>query len=373
MILQVIFDDQFGNYALEQFKCYSDKVHFVLLTTRENEIAEFIKKTPQLNVVVYLSHEYKQLLTNLSKYKAVLMHGLFDKAQYDIVRHLPPNVKLAWVLWGGEIYFWKESTLFQLAPLTRCVAIIKEWKDTIFGVHEAAARVPLDVLQRVDYMLGSSLEIFEEAKTYIKNLNMKHLMYSYFTLERLIGEDLLDKTVNGNNILLGNSSALENNHLDILMQIWRVGLPTDAKLITPLAYNTPWVKNMVNKIGKLLFENQFFPILSFLPRLEYNNLVQSCSVFIANHHNPNAFGNVLTALWLGARVYSSKDNVQTKFLQRLGLHVNIIEKDLNKKNPNLFTPLSEYEREDNRRVIKEIYGRDQMRKNIQYIIDILNT
>jgi hypothetical protein len=110
-----------------------------------------------------------------------------------------------------------------------------------------------------------------------------------------------------------------------------------------------------------------------MPRTDYNKLVQSCSVFIANHHRPNAFGNTLTALWLGARVYVSKDNIQTEFLQRLGLHVNIIEKDLNKNNPNLFTPLSENEREDNRRIIRKIYGKGQMTENINTLIDMLNS
>ena len=372
MILQVIFDDQFGDYVIDQFRDYRDKNRIVLVSSATEGI-EYVHKISMNDVIVYGSREYKELVVHLSDYNAVIVHGLFSRIQFDIIRHLPNETKLAWVLWGAEIYSRKDTILSHLAPITKFLFRVKQYKDAKTRQHRVAMEVPLEILKRVDYLLGSSLELFEDAKAYIGNPKMKHLQYSYFTLEHLIGADMLDAKVNGHNILLGNSATPDNNHLDVMLLLKRVGVPKWAKIITPLSYNALWIKRMVTKVGRFLYQGQFYPLLEYMPRADYNKLVQSCSVFIANHHRPNAFGNTLTALWLGARVYVSKDNVQTKFLQRLGLHVNIIEKDLNKKNPNLFTPLSEYEREDNRRVIMEIYGRDQMRKNIQYIIDILNT
>ena len=370
MILQVLFDDQFGNYAIEQFRDYRDRTRIILITS--GSLPQRIHDIPQQDIVVYESPEYKELITHLSDYRAVLMHGLFSHIQYDIIRHLPKDTKLAWVLWGAEIYSSDNRSMFRLAPVTRIVSTIKQYKNSLCNVHDAASKVPMDILKRVNYMLGSSLEIYEEAKTYIGNPKMKHLMYSYFTVERMIGEELLNQNVNGDNILLGNSAAVENNHLDIMLRLKRVGLPKNARLITPLSYSTPWVKVLINKVGRILFRKQFYPLLNFIPREQYNQLVQSCSVFIANHHNPNAFGNVLTSLWLGARVYVSKYNVQTKFLQRLGLHVNIIESDLTRRNLNLYKPLTDKERDENRLIIRNIYGADQMRKNIQYIIDVID-
>lgn len=372
MILQVIFDDPFGNHVVEQFRDYTDVTRIVLVTYNSKNIHD-VRNFPDKDIIVYGTQEYKDMIAQLADYKAVIMHGLFSPIQYDIVRKLPASVKLAWVLWGAEIYTRRDVYTSHLAPLTRFVYCFKQVKDVLANRRGKKNEVPMDVLKRVDFLMGSSLELFEEVKAYIGSPNMKHLQYSYFTLERLIGDDMLDKTINGCNILLGNSATPDNNHLDVLWKIKRVGLLKNKKLIVPLSYGDPWIRNLMGKVGKFMFNGQFYPLLEYMPRTEYNKLVQSCSVFIANHHRPNAFGNTLTALWLGARVYVSKDNVQTKFLQRLGLHVNIIENDLSKNNPNLFTPLSEYEREDNRRVIKEIYGRDQMRKNIQYIIDILYT
>lgn len=370
MILQVIFDDKFGDYAIEQFRPYEDKVRFVLVKNISDNI-KLVKKIQEKDIISFGTPAYKQLIDQLGDYKAVVMHGLFSYIQYDIVNHMPEQVKLAWVLWGTEIYSRKDTIWSHLAPITKFMFQLKQCKDAIAGQHRTATDVPIRILRRVDYTLGSSLELYEDAKNYIGNPNMKHLMYSYFTLEHLIGEDLLDKTVNGNNILLGNSSTPDNNHLDILLRLKRIGIQGERILITPLSYGDLWIKHIVNNVGKLLFGKQFYPLLDYMPRSTYNQVVQSCSVFVANHHRPNAFGNTLTALWLGARVYVSNKNVQTKFLQRLGLNINIIEDDLNKRNRLLFAPLSDSEREENQEIIRNVYGINQMQKNIRNIVHIL--
>ena len=371
MILQVIFDHPFGNHVVEQFRDYTDVTRIVLVTYNSKNIHD-VHNFPVKDIIVYGTQEYKDLIAHLADYKALIMHGLFSPIQYDVVRKLPASVKLAWVMWGGEIYSREDVHKLFLAPYTRFACGLKYMKDKLIKHKKKNDEVPMDVLKRVDFLMGSSLELFEEVKTYIGSQNMKHLQYSYFTLERLIGDDLLDKTVNGRNILLGNSATPDNNHLDIMLWLKWVGVPKFSKIITPLSYSDPWIKRMVSTVGSFLFNSRFYPLLEYMPRAEYNKLVQSCSVFIANHHRPNAFGNTLTALWLGARVYVSKDNVQTKFLQRLGLHVNIVERDINKYNHSLFTPLSEKEREENRRIIRDIYGRNRMIENVKTIINTLN-
>ncbi len=372
MILQVIFDGQFGDYVLEQFRDYKDRTRIVLVTNKKNDL-QFHINIAHSDIIEYNTEEYKELISNLSEYQAVIMHGLFSNIQYDIVRHLPQNTKLAWVLWGAEIYTRKDVYMNHIAPMTRFAFTVKKYKDIIVKPSHKDNEVPLDILRRVDYLLGSSLEIYEDVKAYIGNPNMKHLMYSYFTLERLIGADMLDKTVNGSNILLGNSSTPDNNHIDILMRLKRVGIAKEAKLITPLSYGDLWVKHLINKVGSLLFRRQFYPLLDYMPRTEYNKLVQSCSVFITNHHRPNAFGNTLTALWLGARVYTSESNIQTRFLQNMGLHVDTIERDLTCKNASRYLPHSIMERDEDRTIIRNKYGKDVMSENIKTIITTLDS
>lgn len=369
MILQITFDDKFVDYVVEQFRGYSSMCRIVLLTYDSNTI-KYSTKIDKDNIITYNSNEYNDLLASLSNYKAVITHGLFDYMQYDIVRKLPKEVKLAWVLWGSEIYSRKENKKKYLAKGTKFIYTIREClkpktKDDKFKHEE----VPLDILKRVDYLLGSSLELFYDVKNYLKE-TVEHLKYSYYTIEDIVGEELIEKYASGNNILVGNSSAIENNHLEIIYRLNKIKVSNEIKCYFPLSYGEVWVRNFVNRIGKTLLGSKYVPLLTFMKRSNYNELMLSCGVYISNHHRPNAFGNILTAIWLGLRVFVSENNIQTKFLHNLGLFVNIIEKDLD-NNPIHLTRLTSDNICHNRMILEKNYGREQMKINIKKIVETL--
>lgn len=369
MILQVTFDDKFVDYVVEQFRSYSSMCRIVLLTYDSNSI-KYSTKIDKENSITYNSNEYYDLLASLSNYKAVIMHGLFDKMQYEIVLKLPNNVKLAWVLWGSEIYSRKENKKKYLAKCTKFIYTIREslkreTKNNKFNNED----VPLEILKRVDYLLGSSLELFNDVKIYLKE-SVGHLKYSYYTIEEVLGNELFSKLAYGENILVGNSSVIENNHLDIISRLYKVNIPKRINYYFPLSYGDVWVRNFINYIGKFFFTSQFKPLLTFMQRNKYNEIMLSCGVYISNHYRPNAFGNILTALWLGLRVFVSEKNIQTNFLLNLGLHINIIERDL-KNEGDLLKKMNCDEINHNRQILERNYGRIQMDVNIKKIINTL--
>lgn len=369
MILQITFDDKFIDYVVDQFSEYSSQSRIVLLSYNPDSI-RYTTKILKENIITYKSKEYYNLLDSLAQYSAVIMHGLFDPMQYEIIRKLPNKVKLAWVMWGSEIYSRKENKKKYLAKYTKLIYTIREslkrkTKNDKFN-HED---VPLEILKRVDYLLGSSLELFYDVKNYLKE-TVEHLKYSYYTIEDVVGEDLINKYAYGNNILIGNSSAIENNHIEIIYRLNKIKISNNIKCYFPLSYGEAWVRNFINSIGKFFFTSQFKPLLTFMQRYKYNEIMLSCGVYISNHYRPNAFGNILTALWLGLRVFVSDKNIQTRFLKNLGLKVNIIEKDLN----TAVFPLSTLPKEEvlyNRKIIERFYGKEQMKNNINNIVRTL--
>ena len=368
MILQITFDDKFVDYVIEQFHDYSSECRIVLLTYNPNNIRYATKVK---NIITYGTTEYYDLLESLHQYSAVIMHGLFDYMQYEIVRRLPKEVKLAWVLWGSEIYSRSENKYKCLAKYTRFIYTIHKFINKyIKGKLDINNDVPLDILKRVDYLLGTSIELFNDAKIYLKD-TVKHLRYSYYTVEEIIGSDLIDKYAYGNNLIVGNSSAIENNHIEILSMLNKIKPYNGVSFYFPLSYGEVWIRNLVNKIGRFFCGSRFVPLLDFMDRYKYNELMLSCSAYIANHHRPNAFGNILTALWLGLRVFVSERNIQTTFLKRMGLCVNIIERDL--KNATL--PLATLTNEEilkNRMIIEKNFGKEQMNINVLNIINTLS-
>lgn len=372
MILQLLFDDKFGDYAIEQFARFGNEVHFVFLCNDANITPKYIKKFEATSVVAYSTPEYQALLDSLGNYNAVITHGLFDQMQYDIIRHLPSHTKLAWVLWGAEVYARSNRFTKNLSKTSRAFYYAHLLKGKIKGKKKKNTNVPMDVLQRIDYLLGSSTELYEDVCKFLNKPTLKHLTYSYFTVEDLVGKDLLLEHIRGNNILLNNSSCVEANHLNALWKLWRSGLSADSKLIIPLSYGDIWFGRIIERVAKLLFKDKCVTLHDFMPRNEYNKIVVTCGTFISNHYRPNAFGNILTALWLGAQVYVSKYNVQTKFLLRLGFKINIIEEGFKPQGKGATMVLDENEILKHREIILANYGKEVMDRNVDNIFQELN-
>ena len=90
------------------------------------------------------------------------------------------------------------------------------------------------------------------------------------------------------------------------------------------------------------------------------------------HYRPQAFGNILTALWLGARVFLSERNMLYNFFKRIGITLYSIESDLNSGNQALWSPLPDDAVEDNRKIISSIYSIETMHQKNLELINILN-
>lgn len=370
MILHVLFDDKFGDYVYEQFSQY-DSICKIVLLACSNEPVRYVTKCDSSDVIIWDSDSYSLLIQSLGSYDAIVMHGLFSQCQYEIVRNMPQNVKLAWVVWGAEIYSRKEVFLRILSPVTKIFYKLHRFRNYLFSRNiDDSTIVPIDVLKRVDYALESSEEVFNDAKQYIGNSKLKFLDYSYYSLNSLIGEHLLDRSVYGKNILVGNSASVEGNHLDLFLRLKKNRSIINQKIYVPVSYGEPWVKNLVCKVGTFFWGAAFTPLREFLPRYEYNKVICSCSIVIMNHYRPNALGNILTALWVGCCVFVSNKNPQTKYLKRIGLHIFSIEDDLVNFDFDYLLPLEIVE--DNRNIIKRIFGKEKNDIDVKNIIEVLD-
>ena len=88
-----------------------------------------------------------------------------------------------------------------------------------------------------------------------------------------------------------------------------------------------------------------------MPLHEYNQYIQSCSIVVMNHYRQQAVGNVLTMLWMGAKVYLDKRNTLYHYLKRINVTVFEVTKDLNLSNPSALEPLTIEEQLHNRKCL----------------------
>ena len=107
----------------------------------------------------------------------------------------------------------------------------------------------------------------------------------------------------------------------------------------------------------------------FLPRDEYNELMFSCSTMIQPHFRAQAQGNIITALWLGMRVYLSEKNFAYRYFKRLGAIVFSLENDLSKEG---FSALPEETVVRNRTVLLQWYDKTAIGHQNMDLINLLD-
>jgi len=369
MILHLLFDDKFGEYAVRQFSEPGMYSEFVVVT--HSDAPDCSQKYGGLKVVFEDQESFLHLLRRLGEYKAIVLHGLFYPWQERVLREVPKDVKVAWVFWGGDIYGRKDIADHYLSSSSKRLRFKQNLKRYIkcrkaFDQYE----VPFELLKRIDFCLTDIPEDFVFVKKYLKT-DIKELWYNYYSVEETIG-DLMNSRCSGNNVLLGNSSSLECNYIDGLKALKRLNLTSSVNVFAPLSYGDSWIRNEISRRGKRMLGDSFHPLIEFLPRDEYNQIIVSCSTVVMPHYRPQAFGNILTALWLGSRVFLSEKNVLFAYFKRIGTVIFSIEHDLKESNPYVLSPLSENEVFQNRKAIKAFYSKDVMHhKNIE-LVNTLN-
>jgi len=370
MILHLFFDDKFADYAIQQFQEIDNSSHFVVVLDNETEI-KHIKQTDKIELVVFNSTEYHDLLMHLSAYSAIVVHGLFFPWQEQIILSAPENIKIAWVFWGGEIYSREELKKKYLSTLSKFILFLKKTKDLRKNlIHNTKKYFPnKGTFKRINYCLTDVEEDFDLVKSKF-NPDMLALWYNYYSIEETTGELRFLQT-NGKNILIGNSGTLENNHLNAFLKLRKFNL-NHSKIIVPLSYGESWIIRLLEKIGSFLFKDKFLPLAQFIERNEYSKILLSCSIVIMPHYRPQAMGNILTTLWLGSKVYLSNRNPLSAYFKKLGIHIFSIENDLNPSNRKALLPLEKEKVEQNRKILLQQYGMENMLEKTKIIVNTLN-
>lgn len=369
MLLHLLFDDKFADYVINLFDEVKEVKSIYILVPSGKKIVH-VRNTDKVNIFDIKKEGFDTLLGLISKSSAVIFHGAFYPWQEEILKAIQGcNINKAWHVWGGEIYGQQDLKNSFLAPfskyLNRFHKLIKSEKSQYI--------FPKELLRKIDYCLTSIDEEYLFIKNYLKvGDNFRYLWYSCYNIEDTIGKSLLNEECYGSNIWLGNSATVENNYFDIFFYLKRYFNIEKRKIIVPLSYGIPWVRRFTIKLGNILFKKNFYPLVEFLPREEYNRIMLDCSVMIQPHWRQQAHGNILTGLWLGMRVYISEKSIEYKFFKRLGVIVYSIEKDLKCDNINVFKRLPKDEMMINRNILAGIYGKENVKRAIINVAEILD-
>lgn len=348
-ILHIVTDEKFSDYAIRQFSAPDMCSEFVLIPSNDGNIK--VQLADQCTIVRQRSEAFKTLLQNLGNYCAVVLHGMhWPNWQKPLLEAIPDGVKVAWVFWGGELYGQPDIANSFLAPADKCINSIHELQKRLFGKPQPPmAFVPKEYYSRIDYCLTAMPVEYEFAKSYLNRPDMQYLWYNYYSIEETMGS-VFDKQCHGSNIWIGNSATISCNYFDTILRLRKIEIG-DREVIVPLSYGSPWLMNYVPRVYRRVLGDKFKPLMTYLPRDEYNEKMLSCSVMIQPHYLSQGVGNILTGLWLGMRVYISERCITADYLKQIGVTFFTIEYDLRKNNPDVFAPLPQSVIDHNRQML----------------------
>lgn len=291
-----------------------------------------------------------------NKADAIFLHGLFSMP-LSIIHEVPKDIKVFWFSWGYDIYGNDNISLVKM-PLfhektQEAISIIN--KSFNKRIKNALTYIPhkikesfiyhfyIKAVSRIDYYSGV-LPIEYSLCSQSPYFKAQEVRYSYFPFE--IFSEFNNHTFHrGNNILIGNSADMKNNHLDILPYLKNAS-PFCSNFILPLSYceENKYKKIVTQEYSNALGKN-LVVIKDFLPIDEYVEILHGCKAGIFFHERQQGMGTIMMLLVMGCKVFLSETSVVYKHFCSIGVKVYSVQTELTYSELN--NELSEEDRLEN--------------------------
>jgi hypothetical protein len=208
--------------------------------------------------------------------EGVFMHGLFFGWQHHIVRAVGQHKKVIWYMWGGDLY----NPIRQKQPFF----------ETVKHVHAVATGATGDY------------ELFCRVYGHKPCLQMPYPTDIDFASVNMPARK--SKT-----IFVGNSGDPSNLHIEVLQHLARKQDISEYEIVLPVTYNLhePYKQQILAAAEKLGLARRIRLLTQHMSPAAYYALVAEVEIFVTAHQRQQAFGNLLAALYLGAKTVLRKE------------------------------------------------------------------
>ncbi len=324
---------------------------------------------------------------DIIKYDAIIVHSL-DKLKATILLMAPPNIPVVWSGWGADYYCFigngeedllgKESLALkkQFNNQLNCSNILTLVKNCTKHILRPSFDKALrgtnylirKAIRRSDYFSSPIPDDYDLLKIHLRsNFRAKYMQINYGSVEKTFCPGPVSFI--GNDILVGNSATLPNNHFEILRMLSTINLGA-RKIVAPLSYGNPSYRDAVIEQGYSLFGDAFYPIVDFMPLDQYNALISSCSLVVMGHRRQQAVGNTATMLYKGTKVFLDETSTVYHFLKKRGAIVYGLN-ELKDYGQSALAPLSYDQKSKNREVLELFWGHNVVLNNTQDLLETL--
>ena len=299
---------------------------------------------------------------SLCSVKAIIIHYLtYDKITFIEKNNVFANIPVYWIMWGGDFYnnllYSRGFPLYYKFHWPGLRNFVKHIFNRV-GIFSRTDRlVNRFIRERVSFCLATKEE-FALCLKYMggvfKDIKCIDSFY-YYPIDTILGSNI-KKAASGRIVLVGNSCSFTNNHLYALKYIKHLNF-ADKEIVMPLSYGGhEKYKHNIVKLGHRYLGSNFHPLLSFMPLDEYNQIMLKSEVCIYGSWRQEANGNIIIALYLGAKVFMSRKSPLFLYYTKLGLILFSLE-DITQEE--LDTPLSKKEKLHNRQILIKSFNRNK--------------
>lgn len=381
MLLHLASDEKFIDHVIDVFEIVNPGNNVYIIPLEDKEEPKFLKRRGINILIGDLNGEHIQhALALMDTYSAVIVHNLFDKYKFDVIKAAPVNVYFHWMCWGGDLYglpalqyemYGPETYKYMASELGfrwRLGQIVRsKFKGISNVLNRFRSKQNTGVLSIAGRIRSVSTVIpfdYELIKEHISS-KIKYLPFKYMTIEdALQGKE--KELCEGMNFLVGNSATSTNNHLDAF-QMLKGAIGNNKEVFCPLSYGNTEYADVVERHGVKTFGSAFNSLRTFLPLDKYNDMLSRCGNVVMFHKRQQAVGNIIIALWKGARVFLHPENPVYKYLKEAGVQVfSVHELYMEEKLPD-FESLARI----NRKGLIGLYGRENVLAEAKQLSDYL--
>lgn len=282
------------------------------------------------------------IISNIREVRGVFVHFL-NAGKAEVINRLPTGVKVVWFFWGGDGFDLPRFNDRFFLPKTRRLQFRLFFQEGLeFGVRKVIMRLMgsrmenyspykevIAAMEKVDLVVPVIEDDYHllKQKYRVPEVHCQVPYTNYLSADEL---NLLPKV--GDHLLLGNSADIRNNHLEAIDMLAKKAV-TRQQVITPLSYGDPLYAQHIAAYGKAKLGPRFIPVRRFMEFNAYQDLINSCGYVVMNHLRQQALGNIIIALWGGAKVFLNEGSTLYHYFKRNNVHVFSIQRDL--ANPPL--------------------------------------
>lgn len=376
-ILHIAPDEKFIESMYWQFEqAFPNASEFIIVLQKEQQNAKYVVERDTFQIIKDSKEGVAFCLNKILDFDVVIFHGL-TFFQSKVVLKCKQKNKLVWFFWGGELYdnpkALKAKTIGPKSTAT--FEVRQDFKRRIKGlirpfyyrIFQNAKTPELNILKAARVIPNFGI-VHEEELRFLQSETLLHpkakqLKMTYYPLE-FIFKDIEDTYICGNDILIGNSASITNNHLEVF-DILKPFTISEEKIIVPLSYGDTGYAARICEEGEKTFGTNFYPLNTFMSLPEYNKIIQQCRIVIMNHYRQQAVGNIVALLWMGAKVYLDERNTFYQYLKRIGVGVYSISADLRPENLDAFKALEVSEVTRNRAILRKEISFDVLKENLK--------